>query len=96
MIRATFILPASQRAAANQAALQFDPIGGDKSFGPPCLSATGNAPATHCWASGQVSEDILPQLQQMAPAFECELFVDIDPFEALATTGLKLVQEPMP
>lgn len=96
MTRCTFIIPAAKRATANQAALQFDPVGGAKSFGPPVLRAIGGTVATHCWASGLVHEEFLPALEQMAPAFSAIMVQDLDPFAVLHIENFELVPTQLP
>lgn len=55
--RAIIVVTAGDRDQANADALAYDPDGGDETFRVG-LSATGNAPATHYWASTACREPV--------------------------------------
>lgn len=95
MQRVTFIIPAAKRVAANTAALNFDPTGGQYTFGPACLRIKGGTVATHCWASGLISDFNIAPIQAMAPALSCTLGIDTDPFVLLAANNMEMVPTPI-
>lgn len=57
------IIPAQYKDAANQAARQISPNAAPITFGGFGLSASGNAPATHYWAAGDV-DGLVGQIEE--------------------------------
>jgi hypothetical protein len=62
------ICPAARQAAANAAALQALGPGHENTFSSP-YSKSGNAPATHYVACGQMTDSFIPKLLALADAF---------------------------
>jgi hypothetical protein len=98
--RVLIIIPAAYQAAANQASLAFDPIGGAETF-TVGLSETGAEPATHFWASIQMREETFQGVQQLLPAqFPNAVMVEYNmdaepnrPAEVLEEMGLQVMAQ---
>lgn len=91
---ATIILPASLCDAGNQAALQFDPIGGNKTFREPFLSTDGKKPATYTAASGLMTEPTFSSVNGMISMFPGSALYEAMPaLDAIKQHGLKVISE---
>jgi hypothetical protein len=96
--RVLIIIPAEYQAVANQAALGFDETGGDRTF-TVGLSADGQEPATHFWASIQMREETFQGVSQLLPAqFPQAVMIEYNldtergrPGELLAEMGLMTI-----
>ncbi len=100
--RLIIIVPASEQARANTAALIFDQSGGANTF-TAGLSADGQLPATHFWCSALVTPEVYSGIQQTLSA-QFPLAVAVDwsleterakPGQLLAQHGLKCLQKPV-
>jgi hypothetical protein len=77
--RATIIIPADRQSQANTIfSALFDPAGGDRTF-TTGLSATGNAPATHYWASMAIRPAGLAGIRRFARAISnAHIWITVD------------------
>jgi hypothetical protein len=96
--RALIIIPSADKNAANQAALAFDSTGGLNTF-TVGLSANGQEPASHFWASIQFREQTFQAVQaiitsQFSSAVMVEYNQDTEPnkpAQVLAEVGLQTI-----
>lgn len=89
--RGIIIVSAAVVAAANQAALQLDPVGGQFTF-TVGLSADGQEPISHYWCGAGFTDGGWEQVQQLAAAFPpgtVHLFENGEPEAVLSVMNLQ-------
>jgi endoglucanase Acf2 len=97
MTQLIIVCPAALQDAANQAALQFDPLGGLNTFNVG-LNASGSVddPVTHYWCAFRTSGDTLAAILAAAAQLGVTVYQDVAPQQVLATEGLQPVAPPRP
>lgn len=96
--RVLVIIKASQQQEANQNALQYDPVGGARTF-TVGLSYDGTPPATHYWASASVDLATFAAIQTLVAQSPGAVLEEYDqdadpdfPDTLLEAQGLKRVR----
>ena len=94
--RLHIIIPANERAAANAIAADIDPdTGGAFTFGPPSLSATGSAPATHCLTNTAATESMVQaMLYALGTSGLQVMYWRLDLVDVLVDSNVSALPEP--